>query len=85
MRFKVDDVDAYLAWFESEGNETTWYNASLAEHGIKYAYSQAPPAKGGHIFEFLENLDAVSSDYREEPGNKFPTIRIRDVQVAGSE
>ena len=40
---------------------------------------------GGHIFEFLENLDALSSDYREEPGNKFPTIRIRDVQVAGSE
>jgi PmbA protein len=39
----------------------------------------------GHIFEFLANLDAVSSDYREEPGNRLPTIRIRDVQVSGSE
>ncbi|MCH7788579.1 MAG: VOC family protein [Acidobacteria bacterium] len=56
VRFKVDDVDAYLAWFEDEGNETIWYNASLAEHGIKYAYSQAPPAKGGHIFEFVQGF-----------------------------
>jgi predicted Zn-dependent protease len=39
----------------------------------------------GHIFEFLQNLDAISSDYREEPGNKLPTVRIRDVQVAGSQ
>ncbi|KPL04968.1 MAG: hypothetical protein AMK75_00035 [Planctomycetes bacterium SM23_65] len=39
----------------------------------------------GNVFEFLENLDAISSDYREEPGNKLPTIRIRDAQVAGSE
>ena len=38
----------------------------------------------GDIFEFLGNIDAISSDYREEPGNKLPTIRIRDVQVAGS-
>lgn len=40
---------------------------------------------GGDVFEFLRNLDTVSSDYREEPGNKLPTIRIRDVQVSGSE
>ena len=39
----------------------------------------------GDIFEFLGKLDAVSSDYREEPGNKLPTLRIRDVQVSGSE
>ena len=39
----------------------------------------------GDIFEFLRNLDAVSSDYREEPGNRLPTLRIRDGQIAGSE
>jgi len=39
----------------------------------------------GDVFEFLRNLDAVSSDYRDEPGNKLPTLRIRDVQVAGSQ
>jgi len=38
---------------------------------------------GGHIFDILSEIDAVSSDYREEPGNIMPTIRIQDVQVAG--
>jgi len=38
---------------------------------------------GGHIFEILKKIDAVSSDYREEPGNIMPTIRIQDVQVVG--
>jgi PmbA protein len=50
----------------------------------KLAYPVVNTMVSGHVFEFLKNLDAVSSDYREEPGNKLPTIRIRDVQVAGS-
>ncbi len=39
----------------------------------------------GDIFEFLKNLDAVSSDFREEPGNLLPTLRFRDVQIAGED
>ncbi len=38
---------------------------------------------GGHIFEVLSAIDAVSSDYREEPGMIMPSIRISQVQVAG--
>jgi PmbA protein len=40
---------------------------------------------GGNIFDLLERLDAVSSDAREEPGILMPTLRIQDVQIAGSE
>ncbi len=37
----------------------------------------------GHIFDFLQNIDAISSDTRDEPGLRLPTMRIRDVQVIG--
>jgi len=40
---------------------------------------------GGNVFDLLERLDAVSSDAREEPGILMPTLRIHDVQIAGSE
>ena len=38
---------------------------------------------GGTVWELLDHIDAVSSDCREEPGNVLPTIRIRDILVAG--
>jgi PmbA protein len=40
---------------------------------------------GGNILELLPRLDAVSSDAREEPGILMPTLRIQDVQIAGTE
>ena len=40
---------------------------------------------GGTILELLPRLDAVSSDFREEPGIRMPTVRIHDVQIAGTE
>jgi len=40
---------------------------------------------GGNVFDLLARLDAVSSDARTEPGILMPTLRIRDVQIAGSE
>lgn len=44
------------------------------------------PVKGammaGHIFDFLGRIDAVSSDYREEPGQIMPALRLRDVLVS---
>ncbi len=51
----------------------------------RLAYPVINTMVSGHVLEFLANLDAVSSDYREEPGNKLPSLRIRDVQVSGSE
>lgn len=48
------------------------------------AYPVSNTMVAGHILDFLQNIDAVSSDCRREPGNTLPTIRIQDVQVAGS-
>jgi len=39
----------------------------------------------GNMLDLASGLDAVSSDFREEPGNRMPTVRIQDVQVAGTE
>jgi 4-hydroxyphenylpyruvate dioxygenase-like putative hemolysin len=56
VQFKVDDVDAKLEEMNALGYETVWYNASMAEMGIKYAYTQASPDAGGHILEFVQGL-----------------------------
>ena len=37
----------------------------------------------GHFLDALKRLDAISSDYREEPGAIMPTIRIQGLRVAG--
>jgi len=39
---------------------------------------------GVNFLDLLRGIDAVSSDYRQEPGQVMPTIRVRDVMVAGS-
>jgi len=39
---------------------------------------------GSEIFAFLQAIDAVSSDYRQEPGLMIPCLRVQDVQVAGA-
>jgi len=33
--------------------------------------------------ELLANIDAISSDYRAEPGMVLPTVRVQGVRVAG--
>ena len=38
---------------------------------------------GAHFIDLMKSVDAVSSDYREEPGRIMPTIRVRGVKVAG--
>ena len=37
----------------------------------------------GHALELLANVDAISSDYRAEPGVVLPTVRVQGVRVAG--
>jgi len=48
------------------------------------AYPVASAMVGGHILELLQNIEEVSRDFREEPGNILPTIKIGDVQVIGA-
>jgi PmbA protein len=47
------------------------------------AYPVKTAMVGSDAFEMLAALDAVSSDYREEPGTIVPSLRLRDIQVAG--
>jgi len=56
----------------------------LIQHGER-VHPVESAMLGGNIFDLLERLDAVSSDAREEPGILMPTLRIHDVQIAGSE
>ena len=49
----------------------------------RLAYPVANAMIAGHIFELLKSIDAVSSDYRAEPGTVMPTIRIAALDVAG--
>lgn len=56
VQFKVDDVDAKLEEMNALGYETVWYNASMADAGIKYAYARASAEHGGHILEFVQGL-----------------------------
>ena len=51
----------------------------------KIRYPVESAMLGGTILDWLPRLDAVSSDAREEPGILMPTLRIQDVQIAGTE
>jgi PmbA protein len=48
------------------------------------AYPVTNTMVAGNVLEFLRHIDAVSRDCRREPGNHLPTLRIQDVEVAGS-
>jgi PmbA protein len=39
----------------------------------------------GQILELLGNLDAISSDYRAEPGMVLPTVRVQGMRVASGD
>ncbi|MCG3180130.1 MAG: Metalloprotease PmbA [Phycisphaerae bacterium] len=39
----------------------------------------------GNLLEVLSRVDGVSSDYRSDPGLILPAIRIRDVQISGTQ
>jgi len=48
-------------------------------------YPIANAMVAGNLLELMNNIDAISSDYRYEPGNIMPTIRVRDVQISSGE
>jgi len=51
--------------------------------GGKLAYPVKNTMIGGNFLDMLKNVDAISSDYRSEPGLIMPTVRIQAVSVAG--
>ncbi|MEM2904476.1 MAG: TldD/PmbA family protein [Candidatus Bathyarchaeia archaeon] len=52
------------------------------EHG-EIAYPVKNAMIGVNILDLFKGIDAVSKDYREEPGLVMPTIRAQNVRVAG--
>lgn len=55
----------------------------MVEEGEK-TYPLKNTMLGFNMLELLQNIDAVSRDYREEPGVKMPAIRARNLRIGGS-
>jgi PmbA protein len=79
----------YLASGGPSPDGTTGDFSTTVDFGFKIekgeiAYPIRNAALGGSFLEFLQGLDAISSDYRDEPGVRMPTMRFRSVRLAGS-
>jgi PmbA protein len=69
-------------------NRTTGDFSQVLDFGMKIENGElAYPVKetmiSGSYLDFLANVDAVSSDYREEPGSVMPGMRVQRVRVVG--
>jgi len=83
------DEGIYIAAGGPHPDGTTGDFSSTVDFGFKIekgelAYPIRNAAIGGSFLEFLKRIDAISSDFREEPGRKMPTIRVAWVRLAGS-
>ena len=80
----------YLAISHFSPNPSTGDLSASVDFGFRIvrgeiAYPVESTMIAGNMLDMAAAIDAVSSDYRDEPGNRMPTIRIQDVQVAGAE
>lgn len=69
-------------------NTTTGDFSQVVDFGFKIEHGELTyPVQetmiSGSYLEFLQNVDAISSDYREEPGAVMPTVRVSRVRVIG--
>jgi len=84
------DEGLYINAAQVEPDPASGDLSVTVDFGFKIENGQlAYPVKntmiGGHILELLEEVDAVSSDYREEPGSIIPSVRLSAVQIIGAE
>ncbi len=68
----------------SSGDVSAMVDFGLAIKNGKLSHPVANVNVGGHIYDLLAGIDAISADYREEPGCILPTIRIAKAHVSGS-
>ncbi|MGC9003838.1 MAG: TldD/PmbA family protein [bacterium] len=54
----------------------------MIEDGEK-AYPLKNTMIGFNFKELLQNIDAISRDFREEPGIKMPAIRVQNIKIGG--
>jgi PmbA protein len=71
-------------------NSVTGEISATVDFGFKIengelAYPVQSTVIGVNMLDLLKNIDAISSDYREEPGIVMPTVRAQNVRVAGGE
>jgi len=64
--------------------------SSVVDFGMKIekgelAYPVRNTMVGMHILDLLKNVDAVSSDYREEPGMIMPTVRVAAAHIVSGD
>ncbi len=84
------DEGLYIAYGGLQPDGASGDISATVDFGFKIengelAYPVATTMIGSDAFEMLGSIDSVSSDYREEPGIIVPSLRIRDIQVAGQE
>ncbi len=84
------DEGLYIAYGGLQPDGASGDISATVDFGFKIekgelAYPVATTMVGSDAFEVLGKIDAVSSDYREEPGIIVPSLRIRDIQVASQE
>jgi PmbA protein len=68
----------------SSGEVSAMVDFGLAIENGRLAGPVANVSIAGHVFDLLRDIDAVSSDCREEPGVVMPTLRMRRAQVSGA-
>ncbi len=83
------DEGLYVSYAELAPDGISGEVSSTVDFGFRIRRGElCHPVKlgmvGGHVLDMLRHLDAVSSDYREEPGSTMPAIRLRGIQVAGA-
>jgi PmbA protein len=79
----------YVNYGGVQPNMVTGEISASVDFGFKIengrlAYPLRNTMLGVNVFELLKALDAVSSDYREEPGLVMPTVRATGVRVASA-
>jgi PmbA protein len=82
----VDDgilIDSFPQPAPATGNMSSMIDYGIEIRGGGLARGVKGSMIGSNFKDFLANVDAVSSDARREPGQVYPYIRVRDVQIAG--
>ncbi len=88
----ISEVDEglYLSYAQLAPNSVTGEVSATVDFGFKIENGElthplSTTMIGSDAFELLGGIDAISSDYREEPGILLPSLRISSVQVASED
>lgn len=88
----IADIDEglYIAYAGLRPDTASGDVSATVDFGFKIedgelAYPVSTTMIGSNALEMLSHIDAVSSDYREEPGIIIPSVRMTDIQVAGAQ